>query len=237
MVEDPVVAQIVGRLKELYQPYRIYLFGSAARGEATPESDYDFMVVVADEAAPNTHPPGRPQLGVDRSVDVKVQTWSEFYKRLHLKASLPATIVREGALVYSSGSDPVREADAKQWLEKASQHLRGCESVLRLDPPLTALAMFLAQQAVEKVMKAFLCWHDVPFKKTHELAELGKLCAQRDATLGDELEPAFEFSSYAWEFRYPGVPDPTYERGNEVLETARRTVAAILTRLPAEARP
>lgn len=31
------------------RPDRIYLFGSAARGDAAPDSDYDFMVVLPDD--------------------------------------------------------------------------------------------------------------------------------------------------------------------------------------------
>lgn len=35
-----------------YAPERIYLFGSVARGENRPDSDYDLMVIVPDEAPP-----------------------------------------------------------------------------------------------------------------------------------------------------------------------------------------
>ena len=44
---DPILAEIVQRLVELLQPERIYLFGSRARGDAGPDSDYDLMVVVS----------------------------------------------------------------------------------------------------------------------------------------------------------------------------------------------
>ncbi len=46
--DDPVVTEIVRRLVDVYRPERIYLFGSAARGEADADSDYDFMVVPDD---------------------------------------------------------------------------------------------------------------------------------------------------------------------------------------------
>jgi len=47
---DPVLGEIVRRLVEAYQPERIYLFGSKARGDASPDSDYDLMVVVPNDA-------------------------------------------------------------------------------------------------------------------------------------------------------------------------------------------
>jgi len=34
-----------GRLVEYYQPLKVYLFGSTARGEGGPDSDLDFCVV------------------------------------------------------------------------------------------------------------------------------------------------------------------------------------------------
>ena len=49
-VDDPKLAEIVKRLVEAYQPERIYLFGSKARDQANPDSDYDIMVVIPDSA-------------------------------------------------------------------------------------------------------------------------------------------------------------------------------------------
>jgi len=46
--KDPKISEIVRRLVGFYRPERVYLFGSVARGDAGPDSDYDIMVVVAD---------------------------------------------------------------------------------------------------------------------------------------------------------------------------------------------
>ena len=51
-VTDPVLAEIVRRLAEAYKPLSIYLFGSKARGDAEPDSDYDLMVIVPNDADP-----------------------------------------------------------------------------------------------------------------------------------------------------------------------------------------
>ena len=45
---DPILGDVVSRLVRAYQPERVYLFGSAARGDAGPDSDYDIVVVVAE---------------------------------------------------------------------------------------------------------------------------------------------------------------------------------------------
>jgi len=103
--DDPVLAEVVKRLVEAYRPLQIYLFGSAARGDAGPDSDYDFMVVVADEAPPELQDCDlayRVLRGLRIAKDILVWRRTEFDKRLHLKASLPSTIVREGKLLHAA---------------------------------------------------------------------------------------------------------------------------------------
>ena len=44
------VLDMVECLVEAFHPERIYLFGSFARGDTTPDSDYDLLLVVPDSA-------------------------------------------------------------------------------------------------------------------------------------------------------------------------------------------
>jgi len=102
---DPILAEVVYRLRELYRPERIYLFGSTARGESGPDSDYDLMVVVPDIMPAILRDSGRAYKAIWRlgiASDVLVWTHSDFEDRLHLKASLPSTIAREGKLLYAA---------------------------------------------------------------------------------------------------------------------------------------
>jgi len=102
---DPVLAEIVRRLVEAYHPDRIYLFGSRARGEVGPDSDYDLMVVVPDDAPAERHE-SRLAYGVlwgtGTAADVLVWTRTQFESRVHVVASLPAGIMREGRLVHAA---------------------------------------------------------------------------------------------------------------------------------------
>lgn len=103
--EDSVFNVIVDRLIQIYQPERIYLFGSTARGDAGPDSDYDFMILVSDAAPPEVRDPGAGYRALWRmgvAMDLLVWTRSQFESRLHLKASLPSTVLREGKLVYAA---------------------------------------------------------------------------------------------------------------------------------------
>ena len=56
---DPTLAEIINRLIEAYRPELIYLVDSRARGPAGPESDYDLLVVVPDDALPAQRRSGR----------------------------------------------------------------------------------------------------------------------------------------------------------------------------------
>ncbi len=97
------LAEIVNRLVDAYEPERIYLFGSEARGDAGPDSDFDLLVVVPNEAPPERK---RSRLAYERlwgtgvAADVLVWTKESFDSRLHLRASLPSTVLREGKLLY-----------------------------------------------------------------------------------------------------------------------------------------
>src|SRR3990170_864631 len=103
--------------------------------------------------------------------------------------------------------DPARVADTRAWLARAAADLGAGAHELTAVPPFTADAVFHAQQAVEKVLKGFLAWHDVPFGKTHDLAVLGRLCAQIDQGLAAHGQRAARLTDYAWKYRYPGEPE------------------------------
>jgi predicted nucleotidyltransferase len=102
---DPVLVEVIRRLVEAYHPLRVYLFGSAARGDAGADSDYDFMIVVSDDAPPelqDSRTGYRALSGLGIAKDILVWTRNEFDRRLPLKASLPSTIVEEGKLLYAA---------------------------------------------------------------------------------------------------------------------------------------
>ncbi len=97
---DPRLAEVVRRLVAVFAPERVYLFGSRARGEESPDSDYDLMLVLPDDA------PAALRRS-DRAYEVLwglVLLWtrSAFDARVHLQASLPGLIVREGRLLHAA---------------------------------------------------------------------------------------------------------------------------------------
>lgn len=104
-IADPVLAELVRRLVAAYEPERVYLFGSRARGEGGPDSDYDLLLVVPDQARPERT---RSRLayqalrGTGTAADVLVCTRGYFDNRRQLRTSLPATVLREGVLLHAA---------------------------------------------------------------------------------------------------------------------------------------
>ena len=134
--------------------------------------------------------------------------------------------------------DEARVADTRAWLVRAHEDLRGAAIDLGAVPPLLGDATFHCQQAVEKAMKAFLAWHDQPFRKTHDLTELGRQCVALRPALEATLRPAAPLSEYAWRYRYPGDPaEPMREEVDEAPAIARQVVATLTGLLPASVRP
>jgi len=82
------------------------------------------------------------------------------------------------------------------------------------------LVCFLAQQSVEKYLKALLCENSVPFPKTHDLNELSALLPKSfkfPESFGGTIS---RLDRYAVEFRYPGA-SATQELATEAIEGAR----------------
>ena len=97
--------EIARRIVAALSPERIYLFGSRARGDAQPDSDYDVLVVVSTSQLPGHRRDAmalRALRGLRLSVDVLVLTRAEFDGKLDVVCSLPATVVREGKLIYAA---------------------------------------------------------------------------------------------------------------------------------------
>ena len=127
--------------------------------------------------------------------------------------------------------DPALVAEVRGWLSKARQDVAVAQYEMQADPPFAS--DIVAQQAVEKSLKAFLSWHRVPFRKTHNLIELGESCCQISPSLEPLLRQAAPLTEYAWKFRYPGdAEEPTSEEALRALATAREVLGTVLRSLP-----
>jgi len=122
--------------------------------------------------------------------------------------------------------------EVRGWLRKADHDRRMAEAGLREDPPITDAAAFHCQQAVEKLLKAYLVWKQHEFEKIHDLRALVLACATHDQAF-QTLEPRVApLTAYAVRFRYPGPSEPTPEQVQAALQVVEQVRGFVLDRLP-----
>ena len=124
-----------------------------------------------------------------------------------------------------------RARETREWLAKASEDLASARVLIGSGH--IANALFFCQQAAEKSLKAFLTWHELVFRRTHDLEELGEDCRAIDGTLAALLEQADVLSDYAWKLRYPGaLYVPEQEEAEGMFGIADGILREIRSRLP-----
>jgi uncharacterized protein len=94
---------LLDRIEEKYRPLQIWLFGSRARGDARPWSDWDLFVVVPDDTDEGLLDPRvawRLQRGSGVYADV-IPCWArEFQEDRDTVNTLSYEVAREGVLIH-----------------------------------------------------------------------------------------------------------------------------------------
>ena len=109
--------------------------------------------------------------------------------------------------------------EAGRWLALAAKDLHVASLVSHEEP---SGSVFHSQQCAEKSEKALLALHNVPFRKTHDLRELGNQCAILEPSLTALLSEAANLTDYAIVFRYLDAPrEPDVSEAEAALAMAR----------------
>jgi HEPN domain-containing protein len=125
--------------------------------------------------------------------------------------------------------DELSRKEAAQWLRQAAKDRNAAGVLIGPEP---SRSVFHSQQAAEKAVKAFLTFHQIPFRKTHNLTDLGSQCAAVDPSLEPILRDVADLTDYASAFRYPDAPyEPDADEAAGALATATRLCAEIRRRL------
>ena len=126
---------------------------------------------------------------------------------------------------------PPEAAEIRRWLEKADHDRRAAKALLAQTPPITDAAAFHCQQAVEKLLKAYLSSRGAELEQTHDLRVLANICAEHNAafeTLRDSVAP---LTAFAVRFRYPGPADPTVEKVHDAITVIDEVHRFVMDRL------
>lgn len=98
-----VPRELLDSVVAYFRPRRVIAFGSAARGDAGPDSDIDLLVILDDDAPPEklTLAAGyEARRGYARAADVIPVTESTFERRRHVVGTISEAASHEGKVVY-----------------------------------------------------------------------------------------------------------------------------------------
>jgi len=95
-------ARFVEKIKQEYEPEKIYIFGSFAEGKITSSSDIDFFIVKKTIKPRRERNREVSRLLLDRQVpvDILVYTPAEIARRTRLGDGFILGIINSGKLVY-----------------------------------------------------------------------------------------------------------------------------------------
>jgi predicted nucleotidyltransferase len=102
MNSQAILRDIVKRIRKEVRPQKIVLFGSRARGQARPNSDYDILIVK------RTRSPMHSRMvraysalsGLPVPIDIVVYTPAEVRDWSNVRQALVTTAIREGKVLY-----------------------------------------------------------------------------------------------------------------------------------------
>lgn len=106
---DQALLFLAGQLQHAHRPEAIFLFGSRARGEARPESDFDLLLVMPDERPLDWFSAAAPIAGSGIAADVATCRLSNFEAQRTISGTLAHTADRDGRLLRARIDGPYWE--------------------------------------------------------------------------------------------------------------------------------
>ena len=256
---DSRIRRIVESLRA-YDPERVIVFGSVARGQADAFSDLDIVVIKdTDERFVRRILTAGDYLPLDcGSIDILVYTPGEFERMQKAGNPFIAEVVADGVTVYersrSVAEEPIEhqasgpvlegvalegssEREARRWLDQAGADRESV--VLELEYGHHNVACFLAQQMAEKALKAILYLKGERHPIGHSVADLSRMCARYEPRFADMLNSLVKLDRYYIPTRYPnglpgGLPSDSYDESDahSALGLADRTLEFVRSLMP-----
>jgi len=132
---------------------------------------------------------------------------------------------------------PPEAAEVQRWLRKAHRDWSAARKILASQEPETDVAAFHCQQAVEKMLKAYLLHRAVEFEKVHDLGRLLDQCAALLADFEELRDAVIPLTIYAVAFRYPGPAEPNREQVESALTAVEQVWVFLRGILPEDILP
>jgi uncharacterized protein len=248
-VRSDVTDEIVARITEEVRVWRIVLFGSRARGDAKPDSDWDIYVEVeaSREALKEIQRTvGSLASGLGVQVDLKVATANAIERRREDPGTIEWDVAREGRILYADPAAPTTLAPPRrigelpkelpesvhEWLEAAQRDARHSEHLKSAGEDFSPEICWLSHQMCEKYLKALLVSRHVRPKRTHELTDLLEALRESGCALPGLDDDCKLLTNHAITPRYPAGLDLGVDDARIAYAAAQRIVSAVRGKLP-----
>ena len=241
---DPKACAVAHAVGEAVHPAKVILFGSRARGDFTPDSDIDLLIIGTGPVSQQTYQ--RTSAAAHRkvaelygdSIDVDLVRMSEgaFHDGRRARNHVAGQAVRDGFdangdKVNYDNPEPTNWPDIRQRIANAERYLSDLEVLTENPRSSQELIGFTAQQAIENALKGWISALDADYRNTHDLTKLIAIVrqhpAENDTSAGERLAWLTE---YAVRYRYAGAEVVMDDRF-ALLAAVTETVAAIIARI------
>ena len=213
-IDEKFIGRLVEELVANFQPQQIILFGSYAYGTPDADSDIDLLIVKETDLAGHQrafearNAIGRLSSGIP--MDILVMTPGEVRVRLARGDHFIEDIIEKGINLSGNLSWEKEEAHmvednssyAMEWIANADKDLRLVALILENEEDSYGSGFHL-QQALEKILKAFLISNGWRLQRIHELERLLDAASVYDTGLESRRSLCRAVSSYYFADRYP----------------------------------
>ncbi|MCX7048333.1 MAG: nucleotidyltransferase domain-containing protein [Candidatus Sumerlaeota bacterium] len=114
MLSEETTQGIIDRIVQRFHPEKIILFGSQARGDATPDSDVDMLIVADTDLPPSERFPAARRLLADYPLafDLILNTPEEYRRSRSLVNHIVYFAHKYGKVIYEQGPSRVHKGVA-----------------------------------------------------------------------------------------------------------------------------
>ena len=198
-----------------FAPLQVILFGSYAYGTPTEDSDVDLLVVMDIPESETRRQTVEIRQRIPRRfpMDLLVRSPEEIAYRISYNDWFLREITEKGEVLYGSIQflKPPLEKErtsmnplTSEWGQKAEGDFVSAQQLHQGQEPIYDVICFLAQQSIEKYLKAWLQEANIPFSKTHDLETLLDLIVPTIPAWRVWSADFSTISEHAVDPRYPG---------------------------------
>lgn len=91
----------------------------------------------------------------------------------------------------------------KEWLNYANMDMISAQYLTSLKPMPYEIICYHCQQTAEKLLKAYIIFHDGELLRTHDLIELNSICCTYSKEFLNIIDNCINLNDYSVQVRYP----------------------------------